>query len=369
MPCLCTSNTLRLFVRSVAQVDLPQAARFTTSRKLQNDGVVWKREGRYTSESARPRFEKIVVPKSSQERWPPVKEDVPSQLSYIDADGAIVDFSLEAVDAIAAEAATEAAQDAYSSPINAPEYDTPLSSLMKDMPSQKRYTPMEQIGGVVRKMKSENTGLKIHYSVDPDWDNIDARRQWLRAKRDREKAERAKKAAEAARKAERQAANDREPWMVEKERAEEKYPDGYQPLKRLSPDAIAGIRALHAQAPEQCTTEVLAAEFKVTPEAIRRILKSKWTPSPEEQTDREQRWFKRGERVWSRLADMGRKPPKQWREMGIGAGRPDWMKPRPERREGRDTPRAPLPALITTARRREARTTTSGRESLSDRII
>ncbi|CZR52774.1 uncharacterized protein PAC_02651 [Phialocephala subalpina] len=383
MPCLCTANTLRLFVRTVAQVDLPQTARFTTSRQLQIERFGYKRESRYTSKSDEPYFTKTPKPAKSEE------DDAFGQLSYIDAEDVVVDFSPEAIDAIATEAATEWVQDAPLNTTNTPGYDTPLKSLMRDIPGRKTYTPMgqtgavvrkiqsentvmEQIGDVVRKAKSESKGLKIHYSTEPDWENIDVRRQWLRAKREREKAE------EAARKAERQAARDdwvpppRQPWMIEKDKIKEKYPDGYQPLKRLSPDAIAGIRALHAQAPEQCTTEVLAVEFKVTPEAIRRILKSKWTPSPEEQTDREQRWLKRGERVWSRLADMGTKPPKQWREMGIGAGKPDWMQPRPERRERererRDIPRPPLPALITTARRREARTT-SGGNSLSDRII
>lgn len=41
----------------------------------------------------------------------------------------------------------------------------------------------------------------------------------------------------------------KEPWMVEKERIKQKYPNGYLPLKRLSPDAMDGIRALHSQMP------------------------------------------------------------------------------------------------------------------------
>lgn len=30
------------------------------------------------------------------------------------------------------------------------------------------------------------------------------------------------------------------------------------------------------------------------------------------------RWDKRGERIWSNLVEMGIKPPKRWREMGVG---------------------------------------------------
>jgi hypothetical protein len=127
---------------------------------------------------------------------------------------------------------------------------------------------------------------------------------------------------------------------------EKKFPDGWKPLKKLSPDAISGIRALHAQFPERYTTEALAQEFEISPEAIRRILKSKWSPNSEEESDRHRRWFKRGEIVWSRWADMGKKPPKQWRDLGIGKGKPEWMKRKQEK------PKA-LPALITHARRRD----------------
>ena len=42
-----------------------------------------------------------------------------------------------------------------------------------------------------------------------------------------------------------------------------------------------GLRALHSHNPEQFTTPVLAAQFRISPEAVRRILKSKWQPSDE----------------------------------------------------------------------------------------
>jgi methylphosphotriester-DNA--protein-cysteine methyltransferase len=41
----------------------------------------------------------------------------------------------------------------------------------------------------------------------------------------------------------------------------------------------------------------LADFFKISPEAIRRILKSKWRPSPKEEADRMQRWQRRRQSI------------------------------------------------------------------------
>jgi hypothetical protein len=123
--------------------------------------------------------------------------------------------------------------------------------------------------------------------------------------------------------------------------------------------------------PQQYTTQALSQEFGVTAEAIRRILKSKWSPSPEEETDRQRRWFKRGQQIWSRYADLGVKPPKPWREMGIGQGKPEWLKRKQEWARRQEEPR-PLPALVTTARRREAKAASEAAwksSSLADRIL
>ena len=65
------------------------------------------------------------------------------------------------------------------------------------------------------------------------------------------------------------------------------------------------------------TTETLSQKFEVSPESIRRILKSKWQPSPEEEQERQERWYRRGLHVWERKAALGIKPPKKWREEGI----------------------------------------------------
>ena len=77
------------------------------------------------------------------------------------------------------------------------------------------------------------------------------------------------------------------------------------PCKKLSPDAPDGIRTLHTRDPITYDTPLLAEHFKVSPEAIRRILKSKWRPSDEEEDDRRRRWEKRGQRIWDRMSSMG----------------------------------------------------------------
>ena len=111
----------------------------------------------------------------------------------------------------------------------------------------------------------------------------------------------------------------REQWQIQKRALSKKFgTTGWSPRKRLSPDTLEGIQALHAQYPDRFTTPILAEQFKVSPEAIRRILKSKWQPKEEEKERRRQRWEKRGESIWSQMVEVGIKPPKKWREMGVG---------------------------------------------------
>ncbi|POR30937.1 Required for respiratory growth protein 9, mitochondrial [Tolypocladium paradoxum] len=108
-----------------------------------------------------------------------------------------------------------------------------------------------------------------------------------------------------------------ESWQTQKAALKKKFPDGWKPRKRLSPDALAGIRALNAQFPDVYTTQALADKFEVSSEAIRRILKSKWQPSADEEQERQERWFRRGKQVWEQKAALGVKPPKRWRREGI----------------------------------------------------
>jgi hypothetical protein len=99
-----------------------------------------------------------------------------------------------------------------------------------------------------------------------------------------------------------------ENWQTQKAALKDKFAEGWNPPKKLSPDALDGIRHLHAKAPEQFTTAVLAKEFEISPEAIRRILKSKWRPSEDEMESRRKRWENRHDRIWSRMAELGLRP-------------------------------------------------------------
>ena len=108
------------------------------------------------------------------------------------------------------------------------------------------------------------------------------------------------------------------PWQIQKAALTAKFPSQpWQPRKRLSPDTLNGLRALHASDPTAYSTATLAEHFKVTPEAIRRILKSKWRPSAEEVEERKGRWERRGERKWGEMARLGMRPPGRWRAKGI----------------------------------------------------
>ncbi|KEQ93135.1 hypothetical protein AUEXF2481DRAFT_31589 [Aureobasidium subglaciale EXF-2481] len=156
----------------------------------------------------------------------------------------------------------------------------------------------------------------------------------IKARKAEEKA--AKKAAmeklveqqAAAKEAQKERNRNKERWQVEKAVLQEKFGEqGWNPRKRISPDALAGIRSLHAKSPETFSTPVLADHFKIPPEAIRRILKSKWQPNEEEAEERRERWEKRGEKKWSEMAEQGIKPPKKWRERGVGKVGPGEVPP------------------------------------------
>ncbi|THH12147.1 hypothetical protein EW145_g209 [Phellinidium pouzarii] len=62
----------------------------------------------------------------------------------------------------------------------------------------------------------------------------------------------------------------------------EKFPEGWNPPRKLSRETMDGMRALHAQDRLTFSTSVLAERFRVSPEAVRRILRSKWSPSKAE---------------------------------------------------------------------------------------
>ncbi|KAF9078855.1 hypothetical protein BDP27DRAFT_1310293 [Rhodocollybia butyracea] len=54
------------------------------------------------------------------------------------------------------------------------------------------------------------------------------------------------------------------------------FPDGWNPPRKLSREAMEGLRQLHHLDKAKFTTPVLAEKFRISPEAVRRILKSNW---------------------------------------------------------------------------------------------
>jgi len=69
---------------------------------------------------------------------------------------------------------------------------------------------------------------------------------------------------------------------LHRERMKSSFPKGWSPPHKLSRQAMDGLRVLHMHDPETFSTPTLAERFRISPEAIRRILRSKWEPSPEQ---------------------------------------------------------------------------------------
>lgn len=76
----------------------------------------------------------------------------------------------------------------------------------------------------------------------------------------------------------------------------EKFPEGYKPIKRLSPDKIEEVRSLKTSFPE-LSNDDLAMRFKISAESIRHILKSQWRASKKESRKIDSRWKRRGSRI------------------------------------------------------------------------
>lgn len=70
----------------------------------------------------------------------------------------------------------------------------------------------------------------------------------------------------------------------------------WNPAKKLSRIEMEGMRVLKAQFP-QLTASELSERYKVSPEVVRRILKSKWQPTDDEMGRLNERWKRRGERI------------------------------------------------------------------------
>lgn len=70
----------------------------------------------------------------------------------------------------------------------------------------------------------------------------------------------------------------------------------WNPPKKLSREQMDAVRMLKASV-RGISASDLAERFRVSPEAIRRILRSRWRPSDREQDDIQDRWHRRGERI------------------------------------------------------------------------
>ncbi|KAH9939920.1 hypothetical protein B0H21DRAFT_780458 [Amylocystis lapponica] len=75
------------------------------------------------------------------------------------------------------------------------------------------------------------------------------------------------------------------------------FPQGWMPPRKISREAMDGMRSMHAVDPSVLSTAVLAEKFRISPEAVRRILKSKWEPTREQRV---------------RMAERERRSREQW---------------------------------------------------------
>lgn len=76
--------------------------------------------------------------------------------------------------------------------------------------------------------------------------------------------------------------NTPEEWRRHRLAIKEAFPQGWSPPRKLSREAMDGMRAMHIYDKRTFSTPVLAEKFKISPEAVRRILRSKWEPSREQ---------------------------------------------------------------------------------------
>ena len=70
----------------------------------------------------------------------------------------------------------------------------------------------------------------------------------------------------------------------------------WNPSKKISQEQMEALRLLKFNFPE-LTASDLADRFKISPEAVRRILRSNWKRTDEENNDAHERWKRRGLRI------------------------------------------------------------------------
>jgi hypothetical protein len=317
MICPCATTTLKLFVRSIAHIDLQPSFHsssfsrtFSTPTRRIGAASQPRQLARWASGSQRG----LHITRTLQEAEGNGERDLPK--AYVES--AVMEINSDTIDALAAESAKDYGQmvEAYTQKFSKPRSDRPprLARTERSERSQWSERPQRTLRPDMSTVPATR-GFALHYSSPP----IIPIRSADRPPKQRSFSEEKRGAG---------LSNDRpdppfekrekEPWMLQKAALKEKFQEGWAPRKKLSPDALAGIRAIHAQFPEQYSTSALAEKFEVSPEVIRRILKSKWRPNAEEEIERQQSWFKRGEKVWGKWAELGMKPPAKWRKAGVG---------------------------------------------------
>lgn len=66
-----------------------------------------------------------------------------------------------------------------------------------------------------------------------------------------------------------------EPWKKQMFALKEKFPDGWRPVKKLSKEQMEQLKLTRKAFPKLTPNE-LGTEFGISPEAVRRILRSRW---------------------------------------------------------------------------------------------
>lgn len=83
-----------------------------------------------------------------------------------------------------------------------------------------------------------------------------------------------------------------EKWQLEKKLEGQRW----NPSKKISQEQMEALKLLKFNFPELSASD-LAERFKISPEAVRRILKSNWRRTDDENKNANERWKRRGERI------------------------------------------------------------------------
>lgn len=92
-----------------------------------------------------------------------------------------------------------------------------------------------------------------------------------------------------------------EPWKRQMFALKERFPQGWDPKRRLSRDEMEDLRQRKRAHPELNNSQ-LGDMYRVSPEAVRRVLRSTWAPKGDAAQRVQKRWKRRGERLGAKPA-------------------------------------------------------------------